>query len=657
MDIRSDEEGKLGMETTAKREGGEGGRMRFLSVDALEAFRSELVGKGSGGRRQVLICLGTGCKACGGDEVYTGLTEAVKESGLAGEVEVVMTGCHGFCERGALMVVKPEGIFYEHVKPKDIPEIVEKTLKGGEVVERLLYALPKLGKGGKVRRGETIELEEAIPFYKNQERLVLGLNGKIDPTKIDEYIVEGGYGALGKVLSGMEPEEVVDEIIKSGLRGRGGGGFPTGLKWKAVREAAGEPKYVICNADEGDPGAFMDRSLLEGNPHSVIEGMIIGSYAIGSHEGYIYVRHEYPLAIERLEIALKQCEEYGFLGDDILGSGHSLRIRINRGGGAFVCGESSALMASIEGFVGEPRAKHIHMSEQGLYGKPTNLNNVETWANVPLILNKGSSWYTEIGTGDVSESPWGGSKGTKIFSLVGKVNNTGLVEVPMGMSIRDLVEKVGGGVKGKGKLKAVQTGGPSGGCIPENLCDIPVDFDKLTEVGSMMGSGGLIVMDDRTCMVDVARYFTGFLMGESCGKCSTCREGLRQLYSILERITGGEGREEDLGTLEELAETVHEASLCALGQTAANPLLSTLKYFREEYEAHIREKRCPGKTCKALIEFHIDEDKCTGCMVCKKCPVGAISGEKKEVHKIDAEKCVRCGFCFDVCRFDAVIVE
>ena len=630
---------------------------RLANRGALEALRSELAGQRDPKRRQISICMGTGCKACGGEELLAVFQSELRQAGLQDEVEVVMTGCHGFCERGALLVIRPENIFYEHVTPKQVSDIVGKTVKGGEIIDALLYAMPLVGKGRRVKRGDTCQHENDIPFYKHQQRMILGLNGKIDPTRIEDYIAEGGYGALAKVLGEAKPEAVVDEITRSGLRGRGGGGFPAGVKWRTVRDAPGDPKYVICNADEGDPGAFMDRSVLEGNPHSVIEGMIIGSYAIGSTQGYVYVRHEYPLAVERLQIAIKQAEEFGLLGEDILGSGHSLTIKINRGGGAFVCGESTALMASIEGFVGEPRAKHIHTAEQGLYDKPTNLNNVETWANVPLIIDKGAEWYTTIGTGDVTDNPWGGSKGTKIFSLVGKVNNTGLVEVPMGMSLRDLVEQVGGGVKAGGQLKAVQTGGPSGGCIPASLCDLPVDFDKLTEVGSMMGSGGLIVMDERTCMVDVAKYFTNFLKDESCGKCSTCREGLRQMHAILDRITLGQGEMADLDTLEEIATTVHAASLCALGGTAGNPLLSTIKYFRDEYEAHITDHKCPGKTCKELISFSILEGPCNGCGACIKCPVGAIAGEKKKLHVIDESQCVHCGFCWEVCRFDAVEVE
>jgi NADH:ubiquinone oxidoreductase subunit F (NADH-binding)/Pyruvate/2-oxoacid:ferredoxin oxidoreductase delta subunit len=448
----------------------------------------------------------------------------------------------------------------------------------------------------------------------------------------------------------MSPEDVLEEIKKSGLRGRGGGGFPTGSKWESCRKASGDKKYVICNADEGDPGAYMDRSLLEGNPHSVLEGMLIGAYAIGSDEGYIYVRNEYPLAVKHAEMAIAALEELGLMGNDILGSGFSFTLHINRGGGAFVCGESTALVASLEGKVGEPRSKYIHLAESGLWGKPTNLNNVETWANVPVIIKKGADWYSAIGTE--------GSKGTKIFSLVGKVNNTGLVEVPMGISLREIIFDIGGGIPDGKAFKAVQTGGPSGGCIPESLIDLPVDFDKLKEVGSMMGSGGMIVMDESTCMVDVAKYFVNFLKGESCGKCTPCREGLFRMSQILEGITEGRGQEGDIELLIELGEVMKDASLCGLGQTAPNPVLSTIKYFRDEYEAHIREKRCPAGVCKSLITYEIDPDKCTGCGACKRnCPVECITGEKKEPHTIDQKTCIKCGTCKDVCKFDAITVK
>ncbi len=615
--------------------------MRIANSKELEGYRKKVLAKRPADRRVVAVCAGTGCKAYGSFTLLEAFNAAIKEAGLEGEVEVRQTGCHGFCERGPLVVIFPEKTFYQRVKPEDAEEIIEETIKKGEVIERLCYDDPVDGK--------LYTKEEDIPFYKHQKRLLLGQNGRIDPTSIDDYISIGGYNALSKALS-MEAEEVLEEVKKANLRGRGGGGFPAGRKWETCRKAAGEIKYVICNADEGDPGAFMDRSLLEGNPHSVIEGMIIGSHAIGAQEGYVYVRNEYPLAVERLGIALKQAEEKGLLGENILGTGHNLSIKINRGGGAFVCGESTALMASIEGKVGEPRAKHIHTVESGLNDRPSNLNNVETWANVPLIIDKGAEWYSSIGTEN--------SKGTKIFSLVGKVNNTGLVEAPMGMTMRQIIYDIGGGIPNKGEFKAVQTGGPSGGCLPSKYLDLPVDFDELWEHGSMMGSGGMIVMDQDTCMVDVARYFLGFLKFESCGKCTTCREGIRQLHALIEDITQGRGTEETLTLIEELSATVEAASLCALGTTAINPVRSTLKYFREEYEAHVKDKKCPGKVCKELITFTIDETNCNGCMVCKKrCPQECISGEKKQLHTIEQSKCIKCGVCRDVCKFEAVNVE
>ncbi len=621
---------------------------KFSSIQELDRFREQLVHARKPERKLISVCAGTACKAYGSDELRKNLKEALDAAGVD-DVEVTQvkgTGCRGFCERGILVTVFPDNIQYQQVRPKHAKDIVEKTVKNGEVIEDLLYA--------DLETGERVKTHDDIPFYKKQKQVLMGNNPMIDPTEIDDYIALGGYGALTKVLAEGKPDAVIDTIIKSGLRGRGGGGFPAGVKWKSCREAPGEKKYVICNADEGDPGAFMDRSLLEGNPHSVIEGMIIGSFAIGSDEGYVYVRNEYPLAVYNLTIALQQAEEYGLLGDDILGSGHSFRIHINRGGGAFVCGESTALMASIEGFVGEPRAKHIHTVVAGLYDKPTNLNNVETWANVPVIINKGLDWYTSIGTGDVSKDPWGGSKGTKIFSLVGKVNNTGLVEVPMGITLREIIFEIGGGIKNGKKFKAVQTGGPSGGCLPESKLDLPVDFDQLTSAGSMMGSGGMIVMDEDNCMVDVAKYFLDFLRHESCGKCVTCREGLDQMYRIVDRITKGEGKEGDIELLEELGETVAEASLCALGQTAPNPVLSTIRYFRDEYEAHIRNKACPAHQCQPLIRYVIN-DNCNGCHVCfKRCPQQCITGEVKGMHEIIQEDCIKCGICYESCKFDAI---
>jgi NADP-reducing hydrogenase subunit HndC len=511
-----------------------------------------------------------------------------------------------------------------------------------QIVERLLYKDPVTGK--------TIVKESDIPFYKHQTRLVFGNNKLLDPKKIEEYIALGGYNALGKALSRMKPDEVLAEVNKANLRGRGGGGFPAGAKWEETKNAPGEPKYAVVNCDEGDPGAYMDRSLMEGNPHSVIEGLLLCGYAIGAHQGYVYVRQEYPLAVENLRVALKQAEEYGLLGENILGSGFDFSVGIHRGAGAFVSGESSALMAAIEGRVGEPRLKYIHTAVSGIKGKPTNLNNVETYATVPLIIDKGADWFRSIGTE--------GSKGTKIFSLVGKVNNTGLVEVPMGMTLRQIIFDIGGGILQGKKFKGAQTGGPSGGIIPESQLDTPVDFDELTRLGSMMGSGGMVVMDEDTCMVDIARYFVDFLCGESCGKCIPCREGLRLLQRILTDICNGQGSKGDLETIEEVAEVMRDASLCALGSTAANPVLSTLKYFRDEYEAHIEKKRCPAKFCKALTSYYIDPEKCSACLICfRNCPAQAVNGAKGEIHWINQEKCTSCGVCFDVCptRFGAVV--
>ncbi|MEA2038723.1 MAG: NADH-quinone oxidoreductase subunit NuoF [Thermodesulfobacteriota bacterium] len=614
---------------------------KINKIEDLEKIREEILRRRDPDKPCITVCSGTGCHAFGCEKVTQGFRTELKKQGLEEKIDIRTTGCHGFCEKGPLVVINPQKIFYQSVTPEDTGEIISETLFKNNILDRLLYIHPQTG--------EKIVKEEDVPFYKGQMRIIFGNNGKIDPAKLDDYLAIGGYRALSKVLTGFSPLEVIDTIKKSGLRGRGGGGFPAGVKWESCRNAHGDKHYVVCNADEGDPGAYMDRSLLEGNPHSVLEGMMIGAFAIGSDEGYIYVRNEYPLAVKNVGIAIDQLRECGLLGENILNSGLNFDIKVSRGGGAFVCGESTALMASIEGQAGEPRAKHIHTVESGLWDKPTNLNNVETWANVPLIINKGVEWYTSIGTEN--------SKGTKIFSLVGKVNNTGLVEVPMGMTIREIVNDIGGGIPGERKFKAVQTGGPSGGCIPESLIDIPVDFDKLTEVGSMMGSGGMIVMDDKTCMVDIAKYFLNFLKDESCGKCTTCRDGIRRMYEILDAITMGEGKEGDIELLEELSWVVSEASLCALGQTAPNPVLSTIRYFRDEYEAHIKDKKCPAGVCKALITYFIDEEKCTGCGKCSKiCPSDAIFGEKKEAHKIDPEKCIRCGACIASCKFDAIEV-
>jgi len=614
-------------------------RHRLASPAELEELRQHLRAARSESRRSVRVCIGTGCAAKGSRRLYELFRQAARETDL--DVQAVKcVGCHGFCERGPIVVIEPGGIFYQQVEEPDVPEIVRETILGGRVVERLLYQDPASG-----ARATTAE---EIPFYKAQHRIVLAHNGVIDPTSIEDYIAAGGYSALLKALTEMDREQVLAEVERSGLRGRGGGGFPTARKWRSCRDAPGEPKYVICNGDEGDPGAFMDRSIMEGNPHAVLEGMAIGAYAIGSSQGYIYVRNEYPLAVEHLSGAIEQARELGLLGRDILGSGFSFDIRINRGGGAFVCGESTALMASLEGRPGEPRAKYVHTVESGLWGKPTNLNNVETWANVPAIIARGGEWFASIGTE--------GSKGTKVFSLVGQVTNTGLVEVPMGITLREMIEVIGGGVKGGKAFKAVQTGGPSGGCIPAEHLDAKVDFDELTKLGSMMGSGGMIVMDEDTCMVQVARYFLNFLREESCGKCTPCREGLAQMLHILDRITHGEGEAGDVERLEQLADLLAGTALCALGRTAANPVLSTIRYFREEYDAHIAERRCPAKQCRGLFRYEIDPEACKACGICKKnCPADAITGEKKVPHVIDQEKCTLCGTCFEKCPFDAVI--
>jgi NADH:ubiquinone oxidoreductase subunit F (NADH-binding) len=552
------------------------------------------------------------------------------------------------------MVVQPDGIFYQLLKETDIPYFVEEHLMKGRPVKELLYTPPT--------EKAPIPKMSDIPFFADQTLLVLRNRGLINPKNIDEYIARGGYEALAKVLTTMTPDDVIREIKASGLRGRGGGGFPTGVKWETCKHAPGDKRYIICNADEGDPGAFMDRSTIESDPHAVIEGMLIGAFAIGSSEGYVYIRNEYPIALERLQVALKQSREYGLLGKAIFNKDFDFDIKIVRGAGAFVCGESTALMASIEGKPGEPRAKYVHTVERGLWDKPTCLNNVETWANVPQIISRGAAWFTSMGTGDVSADPWGGSKGTKVFSLSGKVNNTGLIEVPMGITLRKIIFDIGGGIRDGKKFKAVQTGGPSGGFIPESLLDLPVDYEELTKVGSMMGSGGMVVTDENNCMVDMAKYFLSFTQTESCGKCVPCREGTKRMLDILEKITVGEGTEEDLVLLEELSNMIVESSLCALGGSAPNPVLTTLKYFRQEYEAHVKDKKCPAHACRKLITYVIDPEICLdhghGCHVCaKNCPDGAIIGETKQAHRIDVTKCGTCGICHDVCKFDAIHIE
>ncbi len=615
---------------------------RLEDRQALRKLRDSLQSRRQKDKKRLIsLCAGSGCGAYGTANVHHALTEELSRQNMQDDVEVKLSGCHGFCEKGPVMVVHPEGIFYPQVKEEHIPEIVNKTIKNGETVDSLAYK--------DLSTKEKIVHEQDIPFYKLQQRIILENNGIIDPTNIEDYLAVAGYSAMEKALFDMEPEQIIDQIKRSGLRGRGGGGFPAGIKWETCSRHEGE-RYVVCNADEGDPGAYMDRSLLEGNPHCVLEGMIIGAIAIGSHEGYVYVRHEYPLAVTNLGLALDSAREMGLLGENILGSGFDLDIYISRGGGAFVCGESTALMASLEGMPGRPRAKYIHTVSKGFRQSPTNLNNVETWANVPLIITKGADWYASIGTQ--------ASKGTKIFSLVGKVVNTGLVEVPMGTTLRTIIYDIGGGIPKKKKFKAVQTGGPSGGCIPEQFLDLGVDFDELLKVGSIMGSGGMIVMDQDTCMVDVARYFLDFLKEESCGQCSPCREGIKQMLAILTDICAGQGKEGDIELLEELGGMIQKFALCGLGTSAPNPVLTTILFFRDEYEAHIKDKKCPAGVCKPLFHYEIDEKACTGCRVCaRKCPQEAITGEKKEPHKLDESKCIKCGICYDGCKFGAILIK
>ena len=613
---------------------------RLNSSADLETYNGQLVAAQDSAKPCITICSGTGCHAARSDKVHQAFLDELGRHELDGRVDMRRTGCHGFCERGTIVTLLPSGVTYLQVKPDDVAEIVTRTVLQDEVIDRLLY---------RDADGNGVLREDEIPFYKRQTPFVFGLNRFVDPTDIDTYIVHGGYRALAKVLDRMSPQEVLDEIKAAELRGRGGGGFPAGVKWQTTRDAPGDVKYVVVNADEGDPGAYMDRGLLEGNPHRVLEGLIIGAYAIGANQGFIYVRQEYPIAVSNVLVALQQAREYGFLGDGILGSDMAFDVAVHRGAGAFVSGESSALMSAIEGKVGEPRTKYVRTAVSGIWGKPTNLNNVETWATVPLIIDKGAGWFTSIGTEN--------SKGTKIFSLVGNVKNTGLVEVPMGMTLREVVYDIGGGIPDGKALKAVQTGGPSGGVIPEKLLGLPVDFDELAKAGSMMGSGGMIVMDEDTCMVDTARYYVNFLAEESCGKCVPCREGLGQMLTVLNRICAGDGREGDIELLEEISEVMTGWSLCALGQTAANPVLSTIAHFRDEYDAHIREQRCPSLVCKDLISYYIDPEKCKACMIClKNCAAGAISGGKKLVHVVDQAKCTKCGVCLEVCpsRFAAV---
>lgn len=593
--------------------------------------------------KKVMICCGTGCLANGAMKLVDEFRDILKKKKIKGfTVEALKeTGCHGFCEQGPLVVIEPEGKFYTKVKAKDVEAIIDESIKKDNVIEKLLYTNPVDGKKI-VTYGE-------VAFFKHQQRIALCNLGKIAAHSLKEYIATGGYQSLAKVLTKMKPDEVIDEITESGLRGRGGGGFSAGRKWKQCKSVESDTHYVICNGDEGDPGAFMDRSIMEGDPHAVLEGMMICAFAIGAKQGFIYVRDEYPLAVTHLQKAILDCKEAGLLGENILDTEFSFDIKIARGAGAFVCGESSALMKSVAGEVGEPRDKYIRSVIKGLHDKPTVLNNVETFVNIPIIIDKGASWYKKIGTPK--------STGTKVFSLVGKVRNTGLIEVPMGITLREIIYDIGGGIIDNRPFKAVQTGGPSGGCLPAELLDLPVDFDTLTEVGAMMGSGGMIVMDDRTCMVDVARYFLEFLVSESCGKCVPCREGLFQLHQLTEKVCKGKATEADLDKMEQLSEMVIIGSLCGLGKSGPNPLLSTIKYFRDEYLAHIRDKKCPAGVCRDLIRYDI-LDNCTGCTACiAPCPVDAITGKKKELHKIDQKLCTQCGACFAVCNFDAIAIS
>lgn len=593
-------------------------------------------------RYHVLVCGGTGCTSSGSQRIREKLAEEIEKQGIEEEVCVIKTGCFGLCALGPIMIVYPEGAFYSMVKEDDIPEIVEEHLVKGNIVTRLLY-------DETVRGNEVLPLQET-KFYKKQHRVALRNCGVISPENIEEYIGTRGYEALGKVLTEMKPEEVIQVVLDSGLRGRGGAGFPTGMKWKFAAANAADQKYVCCNADEGDPGAFMDRSVLEGDPHVVLEAMAIAGYAIGASQGYIYVRAEYPIAVERLNIAIDQAREYGLLGKDIFGTGFDFDIELRLGAGAFVCGEETALMTSIEGNRGEPRPRPPFPALKGLFQKPTILNNVETLANIPQIILNGAEWFASMGTEK--------SKGTKVFALGGKVNNTGLVEIPMGTTLREIVEEIGGGIPNGKKFKAAQTGGPSGGCIPAENFDVPIDYDNLIAIGSMMGSGGLIVMDEDTCMVDIAKFFLEFTVDESCGKCTPCRVGTRRMLEILDKITKGQGTMEDLDRLEELAAHLKSNSLCALGQTAPNPVLSTLRYFKDEYIAHIVDKKCPAGVCKDLLQYKIDADKCKGCTLCARtCPNGAIIGKVKEPHMINQDKCVKCGACMEKCRFGAIYKE
>jgi NADH:ubiquinone oxidoreductase subunit F (NADH-binding)/(2Fe-2S) ferredoxin/Pyruvate/2-oxoacid:ferredoxin oxidoreductase delta subunit len=590
-------------------------------------------------RAHLLVCAGTGCVSCGSFKIKEALEKEIKKRNLQDEVQVVATGCNGFCERGPIVLVQPDGIFYQLLKVGDVPHLVEEHLLKGRPVKKLMYVPPA--------EKQPVPKMKDIEFFKHQRLIVLRNRGRIDPEKIEEYIAFDGYEAMGKALAEMTPETIIAEISASGLRGRGGAGFPTGRKWAAAAKEKRTPKYLICNGDEGDPGAFMDRSVLEADPHAILEGMVIGAKALGAEKGFIYIRHEYPLALKRVEIAIAQARDSGLLGENILGTGFNFDLEIVEGAGAFVSGEETALIASVEGKIAMPRQRPPYPAQKGLWGLPTVINNVETWATVPNIIRRGADWFQGLGT----ES----SKGTKIFSLVGKINNTGLVEVPMGISLRDVVFGIGGGIPKGREFKAVQIGGPSGGCLPAKLLDLPIDYESLTAAGAMMGSGGMIVMDDKTCMVDIAKYFLNFLQDESCGKCVSCREGTQRMWEIVRDITEGKGKESDIPLLEELAQVCKDASLCGLGQTAGNPILSTLQYFRHEFEAHILDKRCPAGVCTKLIRYVVLSEKCTGCLACKKaCPTEAITGSLKEVHSIIQTKCIKCGACQEACRFEAI---